>query len=77
MPPRNWKLRIEDILQAIARIERYTANTSYDTFGANEMIIDAVIRNLIIIGEATRHIPQEYRRSIRMFPGPICVGSVT
>src|SRR5450631_1188576 len=44
------------ILQAIDRIERYTGDMSESTFLENELTQDAVIRNLEIIGEASRNI---------------------
>ncbi len=59
MPPRSWKLRIEDILQATARIQRYTDGMSFETFGVDEKTVDAVVRNLTVIGEAANHIPSE------------------
>jgi uncharacterized protein with HEPN domain len=64
MPPdqieggsRDWRLRIEDMLEAIARIQRYTAGMSAADFAANELVLDAVIRNFAIIGEAAGHLP--------------------
>lgn len=59
MPPRDWRLRIEDILEAIAKIDRYTAGMTFQAFCADEKTVDAVIRNLIVIGEAAQHIPSE------------------
>ncbi len=59
MPPRSWKSRIEDILQAAARIRRYTYGMSFETFGADEKTVDAVVRNLTVVGEAANHIPSE------------------
>jgi len=54
---RDWKMRLEDILEAIAKIDRYTAGMDYDSFRADDKTIDAVVRNLEIIGEAARHVP--------------------
>jgi uncharacterized protein with HEPN domain len=59
MRSREWRLRLEDILEAIVKIQRYTAGTDYKTFRTDERSVDAVVRNLAIIGEAARHIPQE------------------
>lgn len=56
MPPRDWQLRIEDILDAISRIEKYTAELSSEQFSADRKTVDAVVRNLEVIGEATRHL---------------------
>ena len=41
---------------AITKIERYLADTDYEAFTANDMMIDAVIRELEIIGEAARNL---------------------
>jgi len=63
MPPRSWKDRIEDILEAIAKIERYIAGMTYEEFQADDLKIDAVMRNLTIIGEAARYTPPEVEAS--------------
>jgi uncharacterized protein with HEPN domain len=60
VPPRNWKIRISDILEGIAKIQRHTKGFDFDKFEADEKTIDAVIRNLEIIGEAARHVPSRY-----------------
>ena len=53
-------LRVPDylghILKAIERIERYTANMDEATFLNSELVQDAVIRNIEIIGEASNNI---------------------
>lgn len=59
MPPRDWTLRIEDILAAIEKIERYTAGMTAEAFRGDEKTVDAVVRNLMIVGEAAQHIPPE------------------
>ena len=47
---------LEHILQAIERIQCYTDDIDEATFLQNEMTQDAVIRNLEVIGEASRNI---------------------
>ncbi|CAD5245033.1 HepT-like ribonuclease domain-containing protein [Thermococcus camini] len=56
---RDYRLYIEDILEAISRIEEYTKGISFEKFRAEKIAIDAVVRNLEIIGEACRGIPVE------------------
>ncbi|MCX7000339.1 MAG: DUF86 domain-containing protein [Candidatus Sumerlaeota bacterium] len=65
---REWRFRIEDIIDSIFRIERYTKDITFQEFSSNEMILDAVIRNFIIIGEAARNIPQEITQSYPDIP---------
>src|SRR3989344_6604840 len=59
--PRD-KQRVEDILGAIAKIEKYLAGISRDAFleTHNYMMQDAVVRELEIIGEAVRSLSQEF-----------------
>ena len=56
--------RAEDYLQhiqtACARIRKYTENVDFTGFIDKEIIQDAVIRNLEIIGEAARNIEKDY-----------------
>ena len=68
MLDRDWKLRIEDILESIAKVERYTAGMTFATFTADEKTIDAVVRNFTIIGEAARYIPQEIEARYPLLP---------
>lgn len=59
MPPRDWQLRIADILDAIAAIQEFTAGMDYGTFTQDRKTVDAVLRNFTIIGEAARHTPDD------------------
>lgn len=58
MSKRDVRLFLRDMLEASAKIERYTAGLDFDSFAGNDMAVDAVVRNLEIIGEAARHIPE-------------------
>jgi len=57
MPKRDTRLTLLDMLEAVEKIERYTAGLTFEQFEGNDMVVDAVVRNLEIIGEAARHIP--------------------
>ena len=59
MPRRSWRLRVEDTLQAIDRIRTYVKSQDRQSFGIDQRTVDAVIRNLEIVGEAARHVPAE------------------
>ena len=59
MPARSWRVRIEDILEAMDNIEDYVAGLESDAFRADRKTVDAVERNLEIIGEATANLPDE------------------
>ena len=59
MPPRNRRLRIEDMLEAVEKIRRYTTGMTFESFRDDDRTVDAVIRNFEVIGEAARHLDDE------------------
>jgi len=63
MSDRSDKLLVEDIWESIDKILRYTAGMNEATFKKQEMVVDAVIRNFEIIGEAASKISDEYARA--------------
>lgn len=71
---RLYKLFINDIIDAITKIETYIKDLDYDDFIKNNMIQDAVIRNLEIIGEATRNIPSYVKEKYPNVPWKRMVG---
>lgn len=58
---RDWGIFIDDILGSIEKIERYTEGKTFEAFSRNEIVIDAIVRNFEIIGEAARNIPEEIK----------------
>jgi uncharacterized protein with HEPN domain len=54
---RPWSFRIRDILDAIEKIQKFTEGMTFAEFDKNTMVLDAVVRNFEIIGEAGNHIP--------------------
>jgi uncharacterized protein with HEPN domain len=51
--------RSEDILEAVGKIQRYTAGLTLETFQADEKSVDTVVRNFTILGEAANHVSAE------------------
>lgn len=49
------------IMDCIDKIEKYVAEMSEQDFGENFLVIDAVVRNLEIIGEASKNISQDFK----------------
>jgi uncharacterized protein with HEPN domain len=58
---RESGFRIQDMLDAAEKIMRYIEGVTFEGFLRNEMLADAVIRQLTIIGEAASHVPEEIR----------------
>lgn len=59
MPPREWRFRVQDMLHAIESILSYTQGMDFAAFDHDQRTVDAVVRNLIVIGEAANRIPDE------------------
>lgn len=63
MSKRHVDLLLNDIRNAIDRAEQYTENLTIDTFSKDQKTIDAVVRNLEIIGEAANRLPEDFKQS--------------
>ncbi|MBL7129642.1 MAG: DUF86 domain-containing protein [Ignavibacteria bacterium] len=62
---RDYIFFIQDIKESIEKIEKWTSKISFKEFKKNEILIDAVIRNLEIIGEAARNVPPEIKEKYK------------
>jgi uncharacterized protein with HEPN domain len=58
---RDWRIYVEDIVACCDRITKYTPGMSKDAFLCDNKTYDAVVRNLEIIGEAAKHVPDDVR----------------
>lgn len=58
---RSIKLYLEDIISSCTKIINYTQGMTIAELVADERTFDAVILNLLVIGEAVKNIPQEMR----------------
>jgi uncharacterized protein with HEPN domain len=55
---RDWRFRVRDILAALGNVAGYTEGMTYAEFAADRRTIDAVVRNLMMMGESIRWIPE-------------------
>lgn len=65
---------LEDILECISKIEGYTQGLKQDAFETDRKTIDAVVRNLEIIGEAANNLPTPYREFHNDIEWPQIIG---
>ena len=68
MSKRSVKCYLQDILDAIEKIKKYTAKVDYEMFSKNEMMIDAVLMNIAIIGESVKKIPEDVKEKYPDIP---------
>jgi len=74
MSKRDYRLFLQDILESIERIEEYTEGYDFETFTKDRKTVDAVLRNLEIIGEAAKHIPENIRMQHPEIPWKRVIG---
>ncbi|MHA2364234.1 MAG: HepT-like ribonuclease domain-containing protein [Candidatus Hodarchaeales archaeon] len=60
---RSLELILHDILSSIDLINVYIGNLTINDFMKDKKTQDAVIRNLEIIGEAVKHIPEAIKKN--------------
>lgn len=62
MSKRNPRILIDDILESIEKIDSYIKNQNFEDFQEDSKTVDAVVRNLEIVGEAANQIPNEVKQ---------------
>lgn len=68
MSKRRDKDYLNDIREAIQRIVEYTSDLSFQQFMVDRKTQDAVIRNLEVIGEATKNLSAQLKKSYPEIP---------
>jgi len=71
---RKDEIRLYDILEAIKAIESYSVS-SYDEFVDDHKSQDAILYNLIIIGEAANQISEEFQEKHHTIPWSSMIGT--
>ncbi|RJP64428.1 MAG: DUF86 domain-containing protein [Candidatus Abyssobacteria bacterium SURF_17] len=59
--PRDYRLYLDDILESIDAIIQYVDQMNFDEFSTDRKTVDAVVRNMEVIGEAARNLPDEIK----------------
>ncbi|MGH7885504.1 MAG: HepT-like ribonuclease domain-containing protein [Thermodesulfobacteriota bacterium] len=65
---RNTILYVKDILEYMERAEEHIKNISYEEFLNDSKTMDAVIRCIEVIGEASKNIPEDIRNKYSDIP---------
>ena len=58
---REWEDYLADIIQSMNEVEEFTRGLTYESFMKDSKTINAVIRSLEVMGEASKRIPDEVR----------------
>jgi uncharacterized protein with HEPN domain len=73
--PRRDLPYLQHMLDAVERIRRYLEGVGIKDFEADEVLQDAVIRQLEILGEAASRVDPEYRSSTPQIPRSKVIGT--
>ena len=65
---RSFDLYLKDILESISRIKEYVDSTDCEEFSKNKIKVDAVMRNLEIIGEVATQLPDDIKEKYKDTP---------
>ena len=68
MSKRDDSLYLNDIKTSILKIQKCVKGLSFDEFNKKDIFVDAVIRNLEVIGEASIHISSDLRKKHKDIP---------
>lgn len=58
---RSSNQRIADIIHCCEKILRFTSGMNREQFAQRELVMDAILRNIEIIGEAAKSLPEDVR----------------
>jgi uncharacterized protein with HEPN domain len=59
---------LDDILDGVEKIKRYTREMTYEEFVDDPKTVDAVLRNFEVIGEAAKNVPDDIRQEYSDVP---------
>lgn len=71
---RDWRFRVRDILASVTAALEYTDGMTFEEFADDRRTRDAVIRNLMTMGESVRWIPGPIRETNPHVPWTIMRG---
>jgi uncharacterized protein with HEPN domain len=71
---RTYKLYLKDILDSVKNIREYTRGLTFEEFCSKRIVIDAVVRNFEIIGEAAKNISNDKSPYIARYLGKRWLG---
>ncbi len=66
--PRAWRFYLDDMIAFAEKVLAYTAGLDQATFVTSDVVYDATLRNLEMIGEAANRIPAAIRAGIPDIP---------
>ncbi len=61
---RDWLLYLDDLIESAEKIQRFLKGKAFEGFARDELLFDAVLFNLEVIGEAVKMLPEEAKSAV-------------
>ena len=61
MKKRDYRDYIQDIIDSVNDVELFTKDMNFESFAEDRKTVNAVIRSIEVIGEATKNLPKSIR----------------
>ncbi len=61
---RDWLLYLDDLIESAEKIQRFLKGRAFEGFSSDEMLFDAVLFNLEVIGEAVKKLPEDAKSAV-------------
>lgn len=72
---REWRFYLDDMVTFARNVRTYTSGLEQADFVANQLVYDATLRNLELIGEAATHVPEEVRNANMDIPWRLIIAT--
>jgi uncharacterized protein with HEPN domain len=72
---RDVRLYLDDIFDAVEKIENYVNGFTFEDFSEDSKTVDAIVRNFEVIGEATKRVPSETKEKYPQIPWKMMAGT--
>lgn len=60
---RDPRVYLEHMLESFRKIRSYAHGKSFEDFERDELVVDGIVRNLEVLGEAAKQIPEELKKT--------------
>ncbi len=71
----DWRYYLDAMITFARKVHVYTQRLEERRFAGNDVIFDATLRNLELLGEAATHIPEEVRQSKDSIPWAMLIAT--
>lgn len=68
MKSRDYRDFLHDILEAVTDVESFIGDLTYDEFVKDRKTLNAVMRSVEVIGEATKNLPDKIKTEYKGVP---------